>query len=144
MFLSLRKTRLCFDRNDFKTVHSTGPHNMDLSEDRELVYYLHQYNLARPSLLQAKSHAYLFLNYTGEPFRDSSSLCKHLGDLSDREVCIRVSTNVLRHSIVTYFKTLEDSEDLKIRESLARLIVSSSYRKNLLQDASLINVRWFS
>ena len=71
----------------------------------------------------------------------------HLGivrDLFDREVCIRVSTNVLRHSIVTYFKTLEDSEDLKIRESLARLIVSSSYRKNLFQDASLINVRWFS
>ena len=130
-------TTVSLIENDFKTVNSTGPINMDLSEDRELVYYLHQYNLARPSLLQAKSHAYFFLNYTGEPFRDSSSLCKHLGDLFDREVCIRVSTNVLRHSIVTYFKTLEDSEDLKIRESLARLMKHSlRYQQDTYDDTT--------
>ena len=57
--------------NDFKTVQSAGPRNIDLSGDQELVYYLHQYNLARASLLRAKSHAHFFLNYSGEPFKDS-------------------------------------------------------------------------
>ena len=67
------------------------------------MYYLNQCNLARASLLQDKLHAYFFLNYLGEPFKDSSSLCKYLGDLFGREVSIRVSTNALTHSIVIYF-----------------------------------------
>jgi hypothetical protein len=53
--------------DDYKTVNSTGPRNFDLSEDEMLVYYLHQYNLARPTLLQAKSHNYFFLNTSGDP-----------------------------------------------------------------------------
>ncbi len=40
--------------DDYKTINSTGPHIFYLSEDEMLVYYLHQYNLARPTLLQAK------------------------------------------------------------------------------------------
>jgi hypothetical protein len=66
--------------DDYKTVNSTGPRNSDLSEDEMLVYYLHQYNLARPTLLQAKSHNYFFLNTSGDPFKNSSSLCVSDGD----------------------------------------------------------------
>ena len=79
-----------------------------------------------------------FFSTTPEnPFTDSSSLCKYLGDLFGREVSIRVSTNVLRHSIVTYFKTLQDSEDLKIRESLARLMKHSlKYQHDTYDDTT--------
>ena len=40
--------------DDYQTVNPTGPHIFDLSEEEMLVYYLHQYNIARPTLLQAK------------------------------------------------------------------------------------------
>ena len=33
--------------NDFKTVQSTCPRNINLSDDQDLVYYLHQCNIAR-------------------------------------------------------------------------------------------------
>ena len=126
---------------------SACPRNINLSDDQDLVYYLHQYNIARASLLQAKSHAHFFLNCSGEPFnlncsgepfKDSSSLCKYLGDLFGREVSIRVSTNALRHSIVTYFNTLEDSKDVKMRKSLATLMKHSvKYQQHTYDDTTL-------
>jgi hypothetical protein len=70
--------------DDFKTVNSNGPRIFDLSEDEMLVYYLHQYNLVRPTLLQAKSHNYFFVNTSGDPFKNSSSLCVYLGNLNER------------------------------------------------------------
>ena len=132
--------------NDFKTVQSACPRNINLSDDQDLVYYLNQYNTARASLLQAKSHAHFFLNCSGElfnlncsgePFKDSSSLCKHLGNLFGREVSIRVSTNALRQSIVTYFNTLEDSKDVKMRKSLATLMKHSvKYQQHTYDDTT--------
>jgi len=130
-------TTVCLIENDFKTVQSTGPRNFDLSEDRELLYYLHEYNSARPALLHAKSHAHFFLNNSGDPFKTSSSLCKYLGNLFEREVSIRVSTNALRHSIVTYFTTLDESKDVNVRESLATLMKHSvRYQQDTYNDAT--------
>ncbi len=40
-------------KND-ETIGSTGPRIFYFSEDEMLAYYLHQYNLARPTLLEAK------------------------------------------------------------------------------------------
>ncbi len=65
---------------DFKTVCSAGPRIIDLSEDQELTHYLRQYvQSGRPVLIQAKSHGNFFVNYFGDPFRDSSSFLQVFG-----------------------------------------------------------------
>ena len=123
--------------DNFKTVNSNGPRIFDLSEDEMLVYYLHQYNLVRPTLLQAKSHNYFFVNTSGDPFKNSSSLCVYLGNLFEREVSVRVSTTSLRHAIVTYFQSLEESKDIQIRESLATLMKHSPrYQQQVYDDTT--------
>jgi hypothetical protein len=128
---------VCLYECDFKTVRSAGPRVIDLSEDQELTYHLHKYHSARPTLLQAKSHSKFFVNYSGDPFRDSSSLCKYLGDLFEREVSIRVSTNALRHSVVSYFQSIEESKDIHIKQSLATLMKHSlRYQDHTYNDAT--------
>ena len=50
---------------------------------------------------------------------------------------IRVSTNSLRHSIVSYFQSLEESKDIKVKESLATLMKHSlRYQDHTYNDAT--------
>ena len=147
--------RVSLVENDFKTVQSACPRNINLSDDQDLVYYLNQYNTARASLLQAKSHAHFFLscsgepfnlNCSGEPFKDSASLCKYLGDLIGREVSIRVSTNALKHSIVTYFNTLEDYKNYTAWKNYTALsrFANNSFPKhqNLRLRAGVVHLKF--
>ncbi|XP_028394270.1 uncharacterized protein LOC114545159 [Dendronephthya gigantea] len=120
---------------DFKTSKSIGPTRIDVSDDEDLVYYLQLYTKARPSLLLGKSHDFFFLNKRGAPFDSSSSIARYIGDIFMREVSIRASTNALRHAIITYFSTLDDSKDINVRKSLALLMKHSvRYQESTYND----------
>ncbi len=120
---------------DFKTSKTAGPTKIDLSSDQDLIYYLKLYLKVRTSLLLGKNHDYFFCNRHGDPFASSGTIAKYLGDIFEREVSIRASTTTLRHSIVTYFNSLEDSNDISIRKSLAFLMKHSvRYQESVYND----------
>ena len=111
---------------DFKTVKNMGPSKIDLSDDAHLIYFIKLYaSEHRPRLLLGQSHDYLFLNARGHPFLSTSAVSKYIGDIFEREVQVRASVNKMRHAIVTYFMSIPDSENLKLRESLACLLKHS-------------------
>lgn len=119
----------------YKTAKSAGPTKIDITDDSELVNFLMKYVKARPTLLLGKIHNNFFVNCHGEPFPDSGAISKYLGDLFEREVAIRASTNMLRHSIVTYFKSIDESNDVNVRESLASLMKHSvRYQESVYND----------
>ena len=122
---------------DFKTSKTAGPTKIDLSDDRDLIYYLKLYLKIRVSLLLGKDHDYFFCNRHGSAFDGSSAIAKYLGDIFEREVSIRASTTALRHSIVTYFNSLDESKDTSIRKSLALLMKHSvRYQESVYNDQS--------
>ena len=122
---------------DFKTSKTCGPTKIDLSDDECLVYYLKQYLKIRLSLLCGQDHDFFFCNKRGLPFDCSASIAKYFGDIFQREVSIRASTTALRHSIVTYFSSLEESKDISIRKSLALLMKHSvRYQEQVYNDQS--------
>ena len=91
----------------------------------------------RASLLLGKDHDFFFYNRHGNAFDSSSAIAKYLGDIFEREVSIRASTTALRHSIVTYFNSLEESKDTSIRKSLALLMKHSvRYQESVYNDQS--------
>lgn len=84
-----------------------------------------------------KSHECMFMNYHGDPFADTSAVSKYLGDLFEREISIRVGTNRLRHAIVTYFKSIDESNDVTVRESLATLMKHTvRYQREVYDDTT--------
>ena len=122
---------------DFKTAKTAGPTKIDLSDDRDLVYYLKLYLRIRSSLLGGKDHDFFFCNRHGGPFDSSGSFAKYLGDIFEREISIRASTTALRHSIITYFNSLDDAKDSSIRKSLALLMKHSvRYQESVYNDQS--------
>lgn len=122
---------------DFKTSKTFGPTKTDLSDDEDLIYFLKLYLSARPSLLLGKSHDFFFCNRNGTPFQCSSSIAKYLGDIFEREVKIRASTNALRHAIITYFTSLDEASDSEMRKSLALLMKTSvRYQESVYTDLS--------
>lgn len=121
-------------QSDFKTSKSSGPSKTELSDDVELCHYLNLYANARPTLMLGKSHDFFFLNAYGEPFRSSSSIAKYIGDIFEREVSIRASTTALRHAIVTYFSSIDESKDSNVRKSLAVLMRHSIRYQELVYN----------
>ena len=122
---------------DFKTSNTAGPVKIDLSDDRDLIYYLRLYLKIRASLLLGKGHDFFFCNRHGNAFDSSSAIANYLGNIFEREVSIRASTTALRHSIVTYFNSLEESKDTSIRKSLALLMKHSvRYQESVYNDQS--------
>ena len=71
---------------DFKTAKTAGPTKIDLSDDRDLVYYLKLYLRVRSSLLGGKDHDFFFCNRHGGSFDSSGSFAKYLGDIFEREL----------------------------------------------------------
>ena len=122
--------------SDFKTVKQMGPSKLDLTDDEWLVYFIKTYlEKHRPGLLLGKAHDYVFFNKNGDPFLGSGSISKYLGDLFEREVRLRASTTKMRHAIVTYFMSLPESQNLKLRESLASLLKHSvRHQQNTYND----------
>ena len=122
--------------SDFKTVRTTGPSRIELTDDEWLVYFLKLYAVEhRPALLLGHDHRYFFCNKTGDAFLGNGSLSKYLGDLFERECAIRASTTKMRHAIVTHFMNLPDSENIKLRESLASLMKHSvRHQQNTYND----------
>ena len=117
---------------DFKTSKTCGPTKIDLSDDECLVYYLKQYLKIRLSLLCSQHHDCFFCNKRGLPFDSSAPIAKYFGDIFQREVSIRASTTALRHSIVTYFSSLEE-----VRKGLALLMKHSvRYQEQVYNDQS--------
>lgn len=122
-------------QSEFKTAKSTGPVKTNLSDDSDLVHFLQLFVKARPSLMLGKSHDYFFLNTYGEPFPSTSGFAKYIGDVFDREVSIRASTTALRHALVTYFSTIDESKDIDMRKSLATLMKHSvRYQETVYND----------
>ncbi len=111
-----RDERVVILQLDFKTSKTCGPTKIDVSDDDCLVYYLKLYLKIRSSLLCGQSHDFFFCNKRGLPFDSSASIAKYLGDIFQREVSIRASTTALRHSIVTYFSSLDESKDISMRK----------------------------
>ena len=122
---------------DFKTAKTAGPTKIDLSHDTDLVYYLKLDLRIRSSLLGGKGHDFFFCNRHGGPFDSSGSFMKYLGDMFELEISIRASTTALRHSIITYFNSLDDAKDSSIRNSLALLMKHSvRYQESVYNDQS--------
>lgn len=120
--------------SDFKTSKSSGPTKTQLSDDVELCHYLRLYVKARPTLMLGKSHGFFFLSAYGEAFQSSSSIAKYIGDIFHREVSIRASTTALRHALVTYFSTIDESKDSNVRKSLAVLMRHSIRYQELVYN----------
>ena len=116
---------LQFDFKTAKTAKTAGPTKIDLSDDRDLVYYLKLYLRIRSSLLGGKDHDFFFCNRHGGPFDSSGCFAKYLGNIFEREISIRASTTALWHSIIAYFNSLDDAKDISIRKSLALLMKHS-------------------
>lgn len=111
---------------DFKTVKTMGPSRIDLTDDEWLVYFIKIYaQKHRPTLLLGKDHKFFFVNKNGEAFLSSAAFSKYISDLFDRETGIRASTNKMRHAICTHFMSLPESQNQKLRESLAALMKHS-------------------
>lgn len=111
---------------DFKTVKTMGPSKIDLTDDEWLVYFIKIYaQKYRPTLLLGKNHKYFFVNKIGDAFLSSAAFSKYISDLFDREIGIRASTNKMRHAICTHFMSLPESQNQKLRESLAALLKHS-------------------
>ena len=117
--------RVLIVQSEFKTSKTTGPIKLDISDDNELTYYLRLYVQARHTLMLGNSHDYFFCNKYGHPFACSSAIAKYLQDIFEREVSIRASTTAMRHAIVTYFNSIDESKDVNLRKSLAALMKHS-------------------
>ena len=125
-------------QSDFKNARSSGPTRTDVTEDKELVYYLKLYLGLRPSLMLGRSHDFFFLNTYGEGFSSSSAIAKYIGGIFFKEISIKVSTNALRHALVTHFcSNIDDFGDSNIRRSLASLMKHSMrYQELVYNDQS--------
>ena len=124
-------------QTDFKTSKSTGPVRLTITPDDMLAYYLKLLLRKRARLLLGNSHNYFFVSYKGEPFVSTGSFSNYIGGIFEREVHIRVGTTALRHAILTYFNSLEESNDQRLRESLATLMKHTvRYQKTVYDDRS--------
>ena len=130
--------RVFLIQNVHKKVQFQGPIKLDVSDDLELLEYLHTYvRSARPKLLQGQSNDHFFMNSHGIPFQSSSAVSKYLGDLFEREVSTWAGTNKLRHSIVTYFQSIDESKDVSVWESLPAMMKHSvRYQKTVYNDTT--------
>ena len=111
------------------------PTKIDLSDDQDLVYYLKLYLKIRPTLLCGNDNDFFFWNRHGRSFDSSAAIAKYFNDIFEREVSIQASTTALRHAIITYFSTLNESKDGSIRQSLALLMKHSvRYQETVYND----------
>lgn len=135
--LFLQDGSISIVQTSFKTAKVSGPIRLSIPSDDMLAFYLKTYLKKRPSLLLGKNHEYFFTSYKGEPFASSGSFSKYVADLFEREVSVRAGTTALRHAIVTYFNSLNDSNDESLRESLAVLMKHSvRYQRAVYDDRS--------
>ena len=124
-------------QSDFKTCKTSGPSRLDISSDEELIYFLKLYLNERRSLLLGKSHDFFFVNHNGAAFPTSSAIAKYIGNVFQTEVSIRASTTALRHALVTYFCSIDESNDVNVRKSLASLMKHSMrYQEQVYNDQS--------
>ena len=124
-------------QTDFKTAKAHGPVRLTIPHDDMLAYYLKVYLKKRPSILLANSHDYFFVSFKGKPFISSGPFSKYVSRIFEREVSIRAGTTALRHAIVTYFNSLEESKDESMRQSLATLMKHTvRYQKTVYDDRS--------
>lgn len=122
---------------DYKTADKYGAAISTIDSDEMLAYYLKLYLKKRISLLVGKTHNYFFVSYRGEAFSSSGPFSKYVSDIFEREVSIRAGTTALRHAILTYFNSLDESKDESLRESLATLMKHSvRYQKTIYDDRS--------
>ena len=122
-------------QTDFKTAKTIGPTRLNISSDDMLAFYLKVYLKKRHLLLLGKTHEYFFTSYKGDPFLSSGAFSKYVADLFEREVSVRAGTTALRHAVVTYFNSLDDSKDKSLRESLAVLMKHSvRYQRGIYDD----------
>ena len=110
--------RFTLYENDFKNLNSHGPCKFELDSSMWLIAYLKEYLVVRRTLLNGKSHTFMFMTATGLPF-SSSSFTTYLSALFEREVKIRAGTTKLRHALVTHVPSLPKACD---SESLAELM----------------------
>ena len=102
--------RFTLYENDFKNLNSHGPCKFELDSSMWLIAYLKEYLVVRRTLLNGKSHTFMFMTATGLPF-SSSSFATYLSALFEREVKIRAGTTKLRHALVTHVPSLPKACD---------------------------------
>ena len=108
---------------------------MTISQDDALARYLKIYSKKRSLLLSGNSHDYFFVSYKGAAFASSSSFSKYIGDLFEREVAVRAGTTALRHAVLTYFNSLDEFNDQRLRKGLATLMKHTvKYQKTGYDD----------
>jgi hypothetical protein len=124
-------------QTDYKTADKYGAATSTIDSDEMLAYYLKLYLKKQISLLVGKTHNYFFVSYRGEAFSSSSPFSKYVSDIFQREVSITAGTTALRHAILTYFNSFDESKDESLRESLATLMKHSvRYQKTIYDDRS--------
>jgi hypothetical protein len=124
-------------QTDYKTADKYGAATSTIASDEMLAYYLKLYLKNQISLLVGKTHNYFFVSYRGEAFSSSSPFSKYVSDIFQREVSITAGTTALRHAILTYFNSFDESKDESLRESLATLMKHSvRYQKTIYDDRS--------
>ena len=89
---------------------------MTISEDDALAHYLKIYSNKRLLLLSGNSRDYFFVSYKGATFASSGSFSKYIGYLFEREVAVKAGTTALRHAVLTYFNSLDESNDQRLRK----------------------------
>ena len=93
--------KLTLYENDFKNLKSHGPSKFELDSSMWLIAYRKEYLGVGKTLLNGKSHTFMFMTATGLPFT-SSSFTVYVSALFEREVKIRAGTTKLRHALVTH------------------------------------------
>ena len=133
--------KLTLITNDYKTKKFYGTDRTELDEDH-LVYYLRLYvHKFRSKLLQGNQHKYFLVNYHGQPF-SVPALGKYIGSFFEKHCNVRLGIKDLRHSIVTYFLGLpESNENKELSESMACLMRHSVRSQRRHYDCRSRDVR---
>lgn len=119
-FLVCDADRLVLICCNYKTKRHYGKESSIL--EGHLEYYLRLFiGTYREKLLQGLTHDFLLVNHSGQPF-NVPSFNKYTGTLFENYCNVRLSVNDLRHSLVTYFLSLPESNESQLTESMAAVM----------------------
>ncbi len=119
---------------NYKNVRSRGVDCVELTEfdlwTTLLALYIRHY---RPLLQHGQTHQFVFCTRNGKPFT-GSNFSTFLSNLTFRLTGKRVSTNLLRSSVITEFYGSDASSDPALQDSLASVMRHSPQVAKTIYD----------
>jgi len=113
----------CLVEKGYKTVKRYGPNVIEMSEFHFVDFHLKRYvERSRPKLIPGGcTHDVFFVNNRGSPFRSPGSFSSYLAKIFRDNLGFHCTMNEMRHALVENFRSSQDSSDVQLAESLARV-----------------------